>query len=105
MTMYTPDRWVVIELQSEEDTHQRVFAGWYGGYAGADSWKMNSGIVKTEDHGDYYDFHGHSGSVYRCYKNAYGMSMYMQSVYHNFKLQEKDNLKLSIVEGYDEDQK
>jgi hypothetical protein len=80
--MYTPDRWVIIKITNLEtgDTHDRVFAGWYGGYTGSDSWKMNSGITKTEDKGDHILFHGSSGSVYKCYKQAYGMSGYMSSV-------------------------
>lgn len=102
--MYTPDRWIVVEIDDNGEKHQRVFAGWYGGYLKGDSWRMNSGITVVDDCGDYYDFMGESGSVYRCYKNAYGMSMYMQSVLAGFMKQQTDTFKISIVESYDEEE-
>jgi hypothetical protein len=45
---------------------------------------MNSGIVNVESTDDYYDFHGQSGSVYRCYKKSYGTNGYGGSVLQNF---------------------
>lgn len=63
--MYTPEAWVVVQLSP--DLH-KVFAGWRGGFATGDSWKLNSGIEKTEETDDAYLFHGFSGSVYKCYK-------------------------------------
>ena len=90
MNNYTPDRWVVLELQHGEDAPiYKVFAGWYGGYTSGDSWQLNSGIVKVLDIGDAYEFHGNSGSVYTCHKDAYGMGMYMESVYKNWQDQMK----------------
>lgn len=84
--MYTPDKWVVITITSKTgQTHQRVLAGWYGGWAGSDSWKMNSGITKVEEQDEYYDFYGESGSVYRCYKAAYGLSSYTQQILEHYK--------------------
>jgi hypothetical protein len=84
--MYTPDRWVILTLRHPEYApFSRVFAGWYGGYTGSDSWKMNSGIKGWMQHKDYFEFDGASGSVYRCYKNAHGMSAYMGSVLANFQ--------------------
>lgn len=72
--MYTPDNWVVIFMNGD-DPHYRILAGWSGGYTTGDSWKMNSGITKVEEDGDYYDFIGSSGSVYRCHKEAYTLRM------------------------------
>jgi len=72
---YAPDKWMLIEIRGT-DPHYRVFGSWFGGYLDGDAWRMNSGILKVEQHGDYYYFHGHSGSVYRCHKDAYGANAY-----------------------------
>ena len=86
--MYTPDRWVILTLRHPEYApFSRVFAGWYGGYTGSDSWKMNSGIAEVQDNVGYIDFFGASGSIYRCYKTSHGMSGYMRAVLDNFQKQ------------------
>jgi len=73
--MYNPDGWVVIKIDSD-DPHYRVFGSWSGGYLEGDSWRMNSGIVKVEIKDDFYLFYGHSGSIYRCHMDIYGLSGY-----------------------------
>ena len=67
----TPERWVILKINSPEP-YFRVFAGWRGGYTSGDSWRINSGIVGVEEDEDYYYFIGHSGSCYKCHKNGYG---------------------------------
>jgi hypothetical protein len=81
MSKYVPDRWIIIKITSEKGSHYRVFASWYGGFAGSDSWKLNSGImsVTLDDH-NYFHFIGSSGSVYSCHKNGYGISNYGANV-------------------------
>lgn len=71
--MTKPEQWILVEVKSDEP-HYRVFASWAGGYLTGDSWRLNSGITKVNDVGDYYDFVGYSGSVYRCHKDSYGVS-------------------------------
>lgn len=84
MTDYTPDKWVVIKLTNKHNAmHYRVFACWYGGFAGSDSWQMNSGITKVNSVDDIYEFSGSSGSLYRCRKNIYGTSGYGHGVLTN----------------------
>lgn len=73
--MYNPDKWIVIKINGD-NPHYRVFACWYGGYIGSDSWKLNSGITEVKEEGDFYLFSGSSGSVYRCHKNMHGTSGY-----------------------------
>ena len=86
MSEYTPDRWVVVEIVSEEHGKiRKVLASWYGGYAGSDSWRMNSGIESIVDQGKYYDVYGYSGSVYKCVKGAEGMSSYTRTIYEDYK--------------------
>jgi hypothetical protein len=71
---YFPDNWVVIKLKGD-DPHYRILAGWSGGYATGDSWRMNSGIVRVEEDEHYFRFYGSSGSCYSCNKKAYGLRM------------------------------
>ncbi len=74
-SVITPDRWIVVTLSSPKyGDVDKVLASWSGGYLHGDSWKLNSGISSVEETPDYYDFHGTSGSVYRCYKQSYGLS-------------------------------
>ena len=47
MSTYTPDRWQVVLLKNKTESIKKVFAGWYGGYASGDSWKLSSGIIGT----------------------------------------------------------
>lgn len=79
--IYSPDRWVVIEINSEKHGKiRKVFAGWYGGFTSGDAWKLNSGITKVEQDGNFWRFTGESGSVYECHKDMHGMSGYMGGV-------------------------
>ena len=97
MSNYKPDRWVVLEFVTPEETIRKVFAGWYGGYAGSDEWRLNSGIVATRETPEELEFDGYSGSTYYCHRNSYGMSAYMYSVLQSWVKQlDKSNL-LDIV--------
>ena len=99
---YNPDCWVVLKISAaEHGTHYRLFGGWYGGYCGSDSWKMNSGITKVDVDGDVYLFHGESGSVYRCHKNTERMSGYMMNIYTSYKNQETEANKIDIIDFED----
>jgi hypothetical protein len=101
MSDYTPDRWVIVEINSAEHGKiRKVLGSWYGGFAGSDSWRMNSGIEQVIDQGDYYDIVGYSGSVYRCVKGAEGMSAYTRSIFENYKkeLEESNMGTMEIVE-------
>ena len=69
MTEYTPDNWVVF--LSPKMKGYRILAGWSGGYLGGDSWRINSGVERVDIDDHHYLFHGYTGSVYRCHKNAY----------------------------------
>jgi len=86
--MEHPDKWIVVKinpLNDNENTHYRVFASYYGGYTGGDSWKLNSGIKSVEVVDNYFLFHGSSGSVYKCHKDCYGTSGYSYGVLQNMK--------------------
>ena len=97
MGEFTPDRWVVIEIEYGEEKIQRILSSWYGGYAGSDSWRLSSGITEVEELEDSYIFKNHSGSVYTCFKGRYGMSSYAMGVLEDFKKQ----APVTMVEKYD----
>jgi hypothetical protein len=74
MSNYFPDNWVIIKIKGD-DPHYRVLAGWSGGYATGDSWRINSGITKVTEDDSSYHFYGFSSSIYRCGKQSYGLRM------------------------------
>lgn len=74
MSDYRPDKWVMIKIGDEN--LYKIFACWYGGYAGSDSWKLNSGITSVTREGNTYLFNGSSGSVYECHTDCYGTNFY-----------------------------
>jgi hypothetical protein len=77
--METPDKWMLVRVKGETP-HWRIFATWSGGYLHGDSWRLNSGVRSVEVKDEWFDFHGFSGSVYRCSKTAYGVNLYGMGV-------------------------
>jgi hypothetical protein len=92
MSEYKPDKWVMLKFSSGGTNTYKVFAGWAGSYLHGQSWKLNSGVTKIEENGDYYLFHGYSGSVYKCHKKAYGWTSYMMQVFNSFEEQIKESV-------------
>jgi len=104
MSEYKPDKWVIIKIAGKnwEPVHMppvhKVFACWYGGYLGSDSWQLNSGIVKATLEGYVYSFKGSSGSVYECHKDCYGTNGYGAGVLSNIIAKaEKNNVTIEIL--------
>jgi hypothetical protein len=99
MSDYTPDKWVVVKISSETiEPIYKVFACWYGGFAGSDSWKLNSGITKANKEGNVYGFEGSSGSTYYCHKDTYGTNMYGSGVLnHMIKNAEERGVTIAIM--------
>ena len=85
MSDYYPDRWVMLKITNKGNPVYKILAGWHGGYANGDSWKLNSGVVRIEENDHNYLFHGSSGSVYCCIKSAYSLSGYTASILNNFQ--------------------
>ena len=94
MSEYLPDRWVVLEFTKDDVTVRKLFGGWYGGYLGSDSWKLNSGITNIRIDDGKYEFDGYSGSTYICHKNSHGMSNYQYEIFENWLKQAEK------IEGY-----
>lgn len=103
MSTYHPDRWVVLELKYGDDTTKKVFAGWGGSYLYGESWKLSSGITNTREFEDRFEFDNHSGSLYICRKNSYGMSGYMMGIFKGFEedVNSSENVSMKILEEYD----
>ena len=81
MNTYTPDKWQVVKIFGKDiPLTYKVFACWYGGYSGSDSWKMNSGIKSAKKEEGYWLFEGFSGSIYKCFEGNYGTHMYGHGV-------------------------
>lgn len=89
MTTYYPDKWAIIKIVVKEtnETLYKVMGSWYGGFAGSNSWKINSGIDKIDKIDGCFHYHGYSGSTYVCHESSYGMSMYTEGVYHSYRTQ------------------
>ena len=101
MNEYTPDVWVVLEFDAPqlETPIRKVFAGWYGGFAGSNSWKLNSGITKVRKVDGWFEFDGYSGSIYRGKPGNYHMSSLMHGVYANWLKQadERGDVTIKIL--------
>jgi len=81
--METPDKWVILKIEHDGNTFYKVFASWFGGYLGSNSWRMNSGIVSVKNFDLFFEFIGYSGSVYKCFKGTYGTHLYSRGVLNN----------------------
>jgi hypothetical protein len=100
MSDYTPDRWTILRIHATGETIYKVFASWSGGYAGSDSWKLNSGITRATLVEDRWEFDGSSGSVYSCHKDAYGTNGYGQAVLNNLLNQAKQqSIEIDVLDG------
>ena len=87
MSEYTPDKWAILHITNPDNPPiDKVVGSWYGGFGG-DSWRMNSGIEKVEEHDTHYDIIGYSGSVYHCRKGIQGMSAYTEMVMNQMATQ------------------
>jgi hypothetical protein len=96
MSDYVPDNFVILKLVNKGEVIYKVLAGWFGGFAGSNSWRINSGITKFEKEDDVYFFHGHTGSTYICHETKERMSMLMSSTLASFVEQAKDVAGVSV---------
>lgn len=94
--MIYPDKWAIVKISQSNDTSPlyKILAGFYGGYAGADGWRLNSGIKSFEKEGDRWIFYGYSGSVYSCHENSNGFN----TASLGFYLQYKDKFDIVDIE-------
>ncbi len=101
MTIYRPDRWVIIEVNSVHGKYKKILASWIGGFASADSWKLSSAIRSVSEKKEFLEFFNESGSIYICHKTAYGTSLFTESILEGFKIGLKKDQSLKVLEKYD----
>ena len=80
---YFPHKWVVIDYGEEVGLAQQryaILAGWYGGFAGSDSWKRSSPVVEWDFKEYGLDVSTESGSKYVLHKDIIGVTMLTQSL-------------------------
>lgn len=100
MSVYIPDVWVIVKITvAEEVPAYKILAGWYGGFAGSNSWKLSSGITSIEADPDFPEqthYHQASGSTYIINSCNYGFSSMTSSMFsfwvkegleHNFTIE------------------
>lgn len=83
MSTYTPDKFVLIDYGTDYPPKERyaVLAGFYGGFAGSNSWKRSSPIACVEVVDDKEIVATtYSGSKYVLYKTCVGTTMLTQSL-------------------------
>lgn len=90
MNTYHPNKWTII---GDGETF-KVFGNWSGGYLDGDSWRLSSGLKSIEqdpEDEDYLLMHNWSGSIYRCRKDAEGMTGYGGAIYSSWKKKDSEN--------------
>lgn len=83
MNTYTPDKFVLIDYSPVYPPKERygILAGFYGGFAGSNSWKRSSPIASVEVVDDKQIVATtYSGSKYVLYKACVGTTMVTQSL-------------------------
>ena len=100
MSEYYPHNWIVLKMKPGKGAYPvyKVLAGWSGGYLDGDSWRMNSGISKVTENGEYLEFWGHSGSVYVCHKDSYRLTMANAGMYNKLKEQEQFKGQVTLMD-------
>jgi hypothetical protein len=84
-SVYQPDAWVILRIEDGGEVIHKVLGGWYGGYLGANSWRLNSGITRIEKDAETYSIYGYSGSVYRVHESNQRMNMLMASIFASMR--------------------
>ena len=98
MTTYKPDKWVIIEVTTPDGIYKKILSSWYGGFADGDSWRLSSNIDNVTEEQHYYEFETYTGSIYHCFKDNIGMSLYTQSIYDGWLQDLPDGIEMKILE-------
>ena len=105
-TFYTPDVWVILKITDTgidmPVVYYKVLAGWYGGFAKGDEWKINSGISKIKENDNLYIIEGYSGNQYICRKDSEKVSILTHSVAESMKKLPKLNVEIVSIDSIKE---
>lgn len=96
---YLPDCWVIVRLSGSDigDPYYRILAGWYGGFAGSDAWRLSSGITSIKEYEWHYLIRNESGSEYICKKNKERLSSLTASVLSGYGYKKPEELLVERV--------
>lgn len=97
--MEYPDKAILMHFIAEDK--YSVFASFYGGYLGSDSWRRSSPIQKFELEDEIVTATTESGNQYKFSLNGLGTSGYAQSVL-NGALTEDVNKNIKLLGTKDE---
>lgn len=100
MSLYQPEKFLVLKLGAKNFTTYKLFGTWMGGYLHGDSWRLNSGITKVTGDGKLLDFESQSGAIYRVHKDTYGASVFTQSIVDRWVAESGEDKYCSIMPGY-----
>ncbi|MEI6871675.1 MAG: hypothetical protein WCL08_05275 [Verrucomicrobiota bacterium] len=76
-----PDTWFLIEYEKQGSIVAKVLSHSKYSLSPVSQWKLSSGVIKTEEFEDRYEFTNRSGSLYICYKNCHGHPSEMAKIY------------------------
>ena len=97
MQTYTPGTWVILLFDYPDyGKVHKVFAGWYGGCAQGDSWKLSSGIKTFVNEGKFYSSLQESGSTYNLYKQSEKLSGYQHGLLNVWR-EQLDEVQGSVL--------
>ena len=96
---YLPDCWVIVRLSGSDigETYYRILAGWYGGFAGSDAWRLSSGITTVKEYEGHYKIKNESGSIYICKKQYERLSSLTASVLAGYGYKKPEELLVERV--------
>lgn len=96
MTVYYPDHWCVIKMNYNGEVIYKILGAWSSSYLHGPSWRLNSGVEKIgyDSEEDMYEFVGHSGSVYKCHRDSYGMNLASMGAWNTMKEAHPDRVEL-----------
>lgn len=76
-----PGKWVVIDYTSKIGKPEySLMCGWYGGFAGSDSWRRSSPIISVLSEDSCWVATTGSGAKYFLYPSTIGVSMLTSSL-------------------------
>lgn len=96
---YYPDDWVVVRIdRAEQEPLYKILAGWKGGFADPDWWKLSSGCLdfETPEDGTFLSKQ-HSGSYYIMDTSRERVSELLYSVLSTYSEQLRGIAKIGIV--------
>jgi hypothetical protein len=91
----TPNRWVVVEVKSKNDTFRKILSSWNDEQDNKLSWRASSRIVDETEMKYHYEFTTESGSTYRCAAALEGLTTTTHQIYEAMKA--SDEVEVNLI--------